>query len=72
MCFPSGGCPWPKGELAYGVYSILVLEMHSRSVGELSAPLLAFLFLVQASWEALHSSQVTNFPKEPQTNLHLN
>lgn len=62
--FPWGGCPWAKGELAHGVYSILVIEMHSRSMGELSAPLSAFFCLVQASLEALHSSQVTDFPGE--------
>ena len=71
MCFPLGRCPWAKGELAHGVYSISVLEMHSRSVGELSAPLSAFLRLVQASPEVIHSSQVTDFPGEPQTNSHL-
>ena len=71
LCFPFRGCPWAKGDLAYGVYSVSVLEMRSRSVGEPSALLSALLCLVQASLEALHSCQVTDFPGEPQANSHL-
>lgn len=44
--YPLGGCPWAKGELDHGVYSISVLEVLSRSVGEFFASLSAFLCLV--------------------------
>lgn len=50
-----------KRGFAPGVYSISVLEMHSRSVGELA----------YASLGALHSSQTTDFQGEPQRDSHL-
>lgn len=60
-----------KGEFAREVYSISVLEMHSRPVGELSAPFSAVLCLACASLQALHSSQTTDFQGEPQRDSRL-
>lgn len=69
--FPCEGVLGRKGEFAHGVYSISVLEMHSRPVGEFCAPFSALPCLAYASLGALHSSQMTDFQGEPQRDSHL-
>lgn len=60
-----------KGGFAHGIYSISVLEMHSRFVGKLSAPFSALPCLACASLGALHSSQTTDFQGVPQRDSRL-